>query len=68
MATMQGTKPLPSRTVGTMKPGDKIKADTGENIGLRVKCGASLHIAPAELSLGHNTLKTNRNVHRNAWI
>jgi len=24
-----------------MKPGDKIKSDTGENIGLRVKCGAT---------------------------
>jgi integrase len=24
-----------------MKPGDKIKADTGENTGLRVKCGAT---------------------------
>lgn len=24
-----------------MKSGDKIKADTGENIGLRVKCGAT---------------------------
>ena len=41
MATVQGTKPLSSRTVETMKPGDKIKADTGENIGLRVKCGAT---------------------------
>ena len=29
MATMQSTKPLSSRTVEAMKPGDKIKADTG---------------------------------------
>lgn len=41
MATLQNTKPLSSRTVETMKPGDKIKAGTGENIGLRVKCGAT---------------------------
>ena len=41
MATAQNTKPLSSRTVETMKPGDKIKVDTGENIGLRVKCGAT---------------------------
>lgn len=41
MATLQNTKPLSSRTVDVMKPGDKIKADTGENTGLRVKCGAT---------------------------
>ncbi|MDZ7802582.1 Arm DNA-binding domain-containing protein [Thiohalophilus sp.] len=41
MATVQGTKPLSSRTVEAMRPGDKIKPDTGENIGLRVKCGAT---------------------------
>jgi len=41
MATSQNTKPLSSRTVEVMKPGDKIKADTGENTGLRVKCGAT---------------------------
>ncbi|HXK56713.1 MAG TPA: tyrosine-type recombinase/integrase [Gammaproteobacteria bacterium] len=41
MATVHNTKPLSSRTVETMKPGDKIKSDTGENIGLRVKCGAT---------------------------
>jgi len=41
MATVQGTKPLSSRTVETMKSGDKDKADTGENTGLRVACGAS---------------------------
>ncbi|MEW8056356.1 MAG: tyrosine-type recombinase/integrase [Candidatus Thiodiazotropha sp.] len=41
MATLHNTKPLSSRTVEVMKPGDKIKADTGENSGLRVKCGAT---------------------------
>lgn len=41
MATGQSTKPLSSRTVEAMKPGDKIKADTGENNGLRVKCGTT---------------------------
>lgn len=41
MATIHSTKPLSSRTVEVMKPGDKIKADKGENAGLRVKCGAT---------------------------
>ena len=41
MQTVQVTKPLSSRTVEVMKPGDKIKADTGENTGLRVKCGVT---------------------------
>jgi hypothetical protein len=41
MTTAQSTKPLSFRTVETVKPGDKIKADTGENIGLRVKCGVT---------------------------
>jgi hypothetical protein len=41
MATVQNTKPLSSRTVEAMKPGGKIKADTGENTGLRVKCGVT---------------------------
>lgn len=41
MATAQGTKPLSSRTVEVMKPGDKDMADTGENTGLRVACGAT---------------------------
>ena len=41
MAIVQSTKPLSSRTVEVMKPGEKIKADTGENAGLRVKCGAT---------------------------
>lgn len=34
-------KPLSSKAVEMMKPGDKNKADTGENRGLRVTCGAS---------------------------
>lgn len=41
MATAQTTKSLSARTVEVMKPGDKDKADTGENTGLRVTCGAS---------------------------
>ena len=41
MATVQNTKPLTARTVEVMKPGDKDKSDTGENIGLRVTCGAT---------------------------
>ncbi len=40
MTIAQSTKPLSSRTVEVMKPGEKIKADTGENAGLRVKYGA----------------------------
>lgn len=34
-------KPLSSKAVEMMKPGDKNKSDTGENRGLRVTCGAS---------------------------
>jgi integrase len=41
MATLQNTKSLSARTVEVMKPGDKDKADTGENTGLRVTCGAT---------------------------
>lgn len=41
MAAVQITKPLSSRTVKVMKPGDKIKADTGENNGLQVKYGVA---------------------------
>lgn len=41
MATLQNTKSLSARTVEVMKPGDKDKADTGENTGLRVACGAT---------------------------
>lgn len=41
MTTRQSTKPLSSRTVETMKPGDKHLSDKGENRGLRVSCGQS---------------------------
>jgi len=41
MTIAQSTKPLSSRTVEVMKPSDKDKADTGENAGLRVTCGAT---------------------------
>jgi len=34
-------KPLSSKAIEMMKPTDKNKADTGENRGLRVTCGAS---------------------------
>lgn len=34
-------KPLSSKAIEMMKPGDKNKSDTGENRGLRVACGAS---------------------------
>ena len=34
-------KPLSSKAIEMMKPTDKNKADTGENRGLRVSCGAS---------------------------
>ncbi|MBQ4771419.1 tyrosine-type recombinase/integrase [Pectobacterium versatile] len=34
-------KPLSSKAIEMMKPTDKDKADTGENRGLRVTCGAS---------------------------
>lgn len=44
MAAVKNTKPLFSRTAETMKPGDKIKADTGEDIGLRVKCVADQQV------------------------
>lgn len=33
------SKPLSARAIETMKPGDKVKVDTGEYIGLRVTCG-----------------------------
>ncbi|MFT6555056.1 MAG: hypothetical protein ACJAZ5_002235 [Alloalcanivorax venustensis] len=36
-----GNKPLSARAIETMRPGDKVKVDTGENAGLRVTCGAS---------------------------
>lgn len=33
------SKPLSARAVETMKPGDPVKIDVGENSGLRVACG-----------------------------
>ncbi|HKS33546.1 MAG TPA: tyrosine-type recombinase/integrase [Enterobacteriaceae bacterium] len=41
MAGKQEGKPLSSKTIEMMKPGDKDKADSGENRGLRVSCGAT---------------------------
>ena len=37
----QGSKALSARAVETMRPGDTDKADSGENVGLRVSCGAT---------------------------
>lgn len=34
-------KPLSTKAIEAMKPGDKDKADTGENRGLRFTCGAT---------------------------
>lgn len=34
-------KPLSTKAIEAMKPGDKDKADTGENRGLRLTCGAT---------------------------
>ncbi|KKM78319.1 hypothetical protein LCGC14_1361190 [marine sediment metagenome] len=36
-----GNKPLSARAIKTMRPGDKVKVDTGENTGLRVTCGST---------------------------
>jgi hypothetical protein len=41
MAGKQEAKPLLFKTIETMKPDDKDKADSGENRGLRVSCGAT---------------------------
>lgn len=41
MAGKQEGRPLSSKAVEMMKPGDKDKADVGENRGLRVSCGAT---------------------------
>lgn len=41
MAGKQEAKPLSFKTIEMMKPGDKDKADVGENRGLRVSCGAT---------------------------
>ncbi|WP_447873552.1 tyrosine-type recombinase/integrase [Serratia fonticola] len=34
-------KPLSTKAIEAMKPGDKDKADTGDNRGLRITCGAT---------------------------
>lgn len=34
-------KPLSTKAIEAMKPGDKAKADTGENRGLRLTCGVT---------------------------
>lgn len=41
MTDKPASKPLSSKAIEMMKPTDKNKADTGENRGLRVTCGAS---------------------------
>ncbi|EAW7976395.1 TPA: tyrosine-type recombinase/integrase [Salmonella enterica subsp. enterica serovar Newport] len=41
MAGKQEGKPLSFKAVAMMKPGDKDKADVGENRGLRISCGAT---------------------------
>lgn len=41
MTDKSAGKPLSSKAIEMMKPTDKNKADTGENRGLRVTCGAS---------------------------
>jgi len=41
MAGKQEGRPLSFKAVEMMKPGDKDKADVGENRGLRVSCGAT---------------------------
>lgn len=41
MAGKQEGKPLSFKAVEMMKPGDKDKADVGENRGLRISCGAT---------------------------
>ena len=41
MVGKQEGKPLSFKAVEMMKPGDKDKADVGENRGLRVSCGAT---------------------------
>ena len=34
-------KPLSARAIETMRPGEKDRADIGENVGLRVSCGST---------------------------
>jgi len=41
MAASQSSKPLTAKTVETMKPGSKDRADVGDYRGLRVSCGKS---------------------------
>ncbi|MEP0002371.1 MULTISPECIES: site-specific integrase [Marinobacter] len=41
MAASQSNKPLTAKTVETMKPGSKDRADVGDYRGLRVSCGKS---------------------------
>lgn len=41
MAGKQEVKPLSFKAIEMMKPGDKDKADVGENRGLRISCGAT---------------------------
>ncbi|WP_376889952.1 integrase arm-type DNA-binding domain-containing protein, partial [Aeromonas veronii] len=38
---MKGNKPLTTKAIEAMKPGDAEKSDTGESRGLRVRCGKS---------------------------
>ena len=39
MAVRKDSKPLSTMALKVMKPGDKVLVDTGENTGLRVRCG-----------------------------
>lgn len=39
--TKTANKPLSAKAVEALKPGSPIRADVGENTGLRVKCGAT---------------------------
>ena len=39
MTNQQNTKPLSTMALKAMKPGNKVLVDTGENRGLRVRCG-----------------------------
>ena len=39
MTELKNSKPLSSMALKAMKPGDKVLVDTGENRGLRMRCG-----------------------------
>ena len=39
MTELKNSKPLSSMALKAMKPGDKVLIDTGENRGLRMRCG-----------------------------